>query len=49
METLQATINDPGKDREPEHKEQDHDTAALAGVFCLSILALITRTSRCHS
>ena len=24
METLQATINDPGKNGEPEHKEEDN-------------------------
>ena len=28
VETLQATINHPGKDREPEHKEQHHDARA---------------------
>ena len=48
METFQATINHPCKNGEPEHKEET-TTRALAGVLCLSMRALITRTSRCHS
>src|ERR1039457_5099165 len=33
METLQANINDPGKNGEPEHKEEDHDTGTGWGLL----------------